>query len=153
MYPHDAQLGGAYCRSIRSTQPVNTPTLYRRMTTNTQALNNLAQFTGGENYHRHLGMQYTDGIQFLAQNADCYWLLDCITSYQPALCQNPRLFDFQLWELKVSDHSSFSSAVLTCTDGDNELPVITQQIQSTDFLLPQIQLYVERGVVLLPSEH
>ena len=123
------------------------------MTTNTQALNNLAQFTGSENYHRHLGMQYTDGIKFLADNADCYWLLDAIASYQPALCQNPRLFDFQLWELKVSDHSGFNSAVLTCTDGDNEVPVITQQIQSTDFPLLSIRLYVERGVLLLPSEH
>jgi hypothetical protein len=128
-------------------------TPYRRITTNKQALNNLAQFTGTENYHRHLGIQYTDGVQFLAQNADCYWLLDAIASYQPGLCQNPRLVDFQFWALKVSDHSGFSSAVLTCTDGDSEVPVITQQIQSTDFPLPSIKLYVERGVLLLPSEH
>jgi len=128
--------------------------LTRRRVTNKQALNNLAQFTGTENYHRHLGFQYTDGIQFLAQNTDCYWLLDAIASYQPVLRKNPRLVDFQLlWELKVSDHSGFGSAVLTCTDGDGEVPVITRQILSTDFPLPQIQPYVESGVQLLPSEH
>jgi hypothetical protein len=37
------------------TTPILTP--YRRITANTQALNNLAQFTGTENYHRHLGIQ------------------------------------------------------------------------------------------------
>jgi hypothetical protein len=43
--------------------------------------------------------------------------------------------------------------VLTCTDGDSEVPIITQQIEWTDFPLPSIRLYVERGVLLLPSEH
>jgi hypothetical protein len=120
---------------------------------NTQALSGLDQFTGSENYFQHLGIRYTDGIQFLASNADCYWLIDAIASYQPALCQNPRLFDFQFWELKVTDHDGSKSAVLTCTDGDSEVPVITQQIEWTDFPLPTIRLYVERGVLLLPSEH
>ena len=126
-------------------------THYRSPSTNISALNNLAQFTGTLHYHRRFGLLYTDGIRFLADNADCYWLLDAIASYQPQVRQNPRLADFQLWELTVSEHSG--SAVLTCTDGDSEVPVITQQIQSTDFPLPSIQLYVEGNILLLPSEH
>jgi hypothetical protein len=128
-------------------------TLHRRTTTNTQALNNLNQFTGTENHYRHPGILYTDGIKFLAENADCFWLIDTIASYQPAVRQNQRLNEFQLWNLEVADHSGFSSGVLTCMDGDSEIPFVTQQIERTDFPLPSIRLYVENGVLLLPSEH
>ncbi len=120
---------------------------------NIPALRNLDQFTGTENYYRHLGIQYTDGVQFLADNADCYWLIDAIASYQTVLRVNPRLFDFQFWELKVADTGDFRSAVLICADGDSEVSIITQRIEHTDFPLPSIHLYVERGVLLLPSEH
>jgi len=120
---------------------------------NIPALRNLDQFLGTENYFRHPGIQYTDGVQFLAENADCFWLVDAIASYQPVLRENPRLFDFQCWDLKVADAGGFRSAVLICTDGDSEVPIITQQIEHTDFPLPSIHLYVERGVLLLPSEH
>jgi hypothetical protein len=120
---------------------------------NTQVLNNLAQFTGTEHHYRHLGIRYTDGIKFLAENADCFWLIDAIASYQPGLRLNQRLAEFQLWELKVTDQSGFSSAVLVCTDGDRNVPILTQQIERTDFPLPSISLYVEDGVLLLPSEH
>jgi hypothetical protein len=120
---------------------------------NKVALNNLNQFTGTEHYYRHLGIQYTDGIKFLAENAECDWLLDAIGSYQPGLNRNQRLAEFQLWELKVAEGGGFSSAVLTCTDGDSAVPVITQDIEQTDFPLPSIRLYVENGVLLLPSEH
>jgi hypothetical protein len=125
----------------------------RRITMNTQAINNLDQFTGTENYFRHPGIKYTDGIKYLAENADCFWLIDAIASYQPALRQNQRLLEFQLWNLELADQSGFSSAVLTCTDGDSDVPIITQQIERTDFPLLSIRLYVERGVLLLPSEH
>ena len=33
----------------------------------------LSQFYGTENYYKHLsGKLYTDGVQYLAKNAECY---------------------------------------------------------------------------------
>ncbi|MGA9381161.1 MAG: DUF6876 family protein [Phormidium sp.] len=44
-----------------------------------QLKSQLSHFTGTDNYYKHwLGFQYTDGIKFLADNAECYWLLDAI---------------------------------------------------------------------------
>jgi hypothetical protein len=127
----------------------------RRTLTDTQALNNLGQFTGTEQYDRHLNLLCTDGVMFLAANADCFWLLDAIASYQPQLNGNKRLAEFQLWDLAVTVTGSggFSPAVLTCRDGDSDDPVITQKIEATDFPLVSIRLYVEGGVLLLPTEH
>jgi hypothetical protein len=136
--------------SARSVRP---PIKHKENLTNKQALNNLGQFTGTDQYHRHLNLLCTDGVMFLAQNADCFWLLDAIASYQTKLTANPRLRDFQLWKLIVHRDRTFNPAVLTCTDGDTADSIVTQTIEATDFPLPSIRLYVESGVLLLPSEH
>lgn len=127
-----------------------------------QLKSQLSQFTGTDNYYKHLlGFQYTDGIKFLADNAECYWLLDAIASYQPTLRQNPRLRDFQLWLLVVGNEHNFikpnpgNKAVLTCwedTPSPGVKPAVCQHIEYTDFPLPVITFYLENRVLLLPSE-
>lgn len=127
-----------------------------------QLKSQLSQFTGTDNYYKHwLGFQYTDGIKFLADNAEFYWLLDAIGSYQPTLRQNPRLRDFQLWLLVVGNEHDFikpkegNKAVLTCwedTPSPGVKPAVCQQIEYTDFPLQTITLYLENRVLLLPSE-
>lgn len=121
-----------------------------------ELLNGLAYCTGTEQYWKLPGflgssMKYTDGVQYLAQNADCYWLLTAIASYQPELkSKHKRVYPFQLWELKVKeDHS----AVLTCAEDSDIPPVITQAIEFTDFPLPEFKLWLVNGVLLLPSEY
>ncbi len=58
------------------------------------------------------------------------------------------LRDFQFWKLVVTG----TSAVAICyRDIDDE--AFRQEIKFTDFPLPEISLYVEGGVLLLPSEH
>lgn len=122
----------------------------------------LNQFTATEYYYKHwLGFQYTDGIKFLAEQAEAYWLIDAIASYQPQLSRNPRLRDFQLWLLVVGDGHNFikpkagNKAVLTCWEDTPKLgvqPAVSQQIEYTDFPLLEIQLYFESKVLILPSE-
>lgn len=122
----------------------------------------LAEFQGTNNYFKNmLGLRYTDGIKFLADNAECYWLIDAIASYQKTALNNPNLAEFQLWILVVGNNHEFikpnpeNDAVLTCwedTPGCCDKPAIAQQIPFTDFPLPSIELYVEGGVLMLPSE-
>lgn len=111
---------------------------------------NLDQFTGTDNYYRHQsGLMYTDGIQYLAEEGKAYWLLDAIGSYQAQLKKNQRLQEFQLWELRVQDRQ----AVLTCKEDSDCPDVVRQEIEYTDFPLEYVKVYVEGGVILLPSEH
>ncbi len=107
----------------------------------------LFQFHGTENYYKHpLGLLYTDGIQFLAEEAQSYWLIDIVASYQPDLEQIP----FQLWELEVKKDMS---GVVTVRGDSGKPTLISQKIPYTDFPLEKIQLYCIDGVLLLPSEY
>ncbi|MBE7380478.1 MAG: hypothetical protein F6J95_003575 [Leptolyngbya sp. SIO1E4] len=120
----------------------------------------LAQFTGTETWYRYrFGQEtlayYTDGVKYLTNNAECYWLLMEIVSAQVEA--NVHKEPFQTWELLVDENRR---ATLTCEDG-NRVSVFTKVIQFTDFPLEEIKLWVEYGeiegankpIVLLPSEH
>ena len=107
----------------------------------------LVQFTGTTQYYKHwLGYNYTDGVQYLAEKGQCYWLLDAIFSYQDDQSHVP----FQLWKLDVNPDRS---AILTMRE-DSDLPaLVTQNIPYTDFSLDSIKLYLIDGVLILPSEY
>lgn len=132
------------------------------MLTGEELISQLRHFNGTNSYYKHLlGFQYTDGIKFLAEQAEAYWLLDAIGSYQYKLRQDPMLRDFQIWLLVVGDGHNFikpkagNKAVLTCWEDTPRLgvkPAVSQQIEYTDFPLPEIKLYFESKVLILPSE-
>ena len=107
---------------------------------------NLRGFIGTETYYRY-GLSpypffYTDGINYLANEAQAFWLIDTIVSVQ--LLDEVRREDFQLVTLKVNLEES--KAILTIDDG-NENVLYAQDILYTDFPLSSIKLYVSRGMV------
>jgi hypothetical protein len=110
----------------------------------------LRQFTGTEHYYRHglfCKVLYTDGVQFLAEQAGAYWLIDAIAAAQ--YCESRvKAEEFQVWRLTVEPTNR---ARLTCEDG-NYHPVYTQDLEFTTFPLASIELFFENGVVCLPSE-
>jgi hypothetical protein len=109
----------------------------------------LALFTGTMHHYRNfLGLLYTDGIQYLAERAGAYWLIDAIASWQPKV--RPLAKEFQLWELVVNEDRS---ADLTARWDTGEPVLAQQKIECTDFPLKSITLYVQNGVLLLPSEY
>lgn len=111
----------------------------------------LAQFTGTENWYRHFfarNILYTDGIQYMANAAGAYWLIDEI-----ALMQTEPQFkkhEFQNWTLKVNLEGS--TAILTCDDGNYRI-FYEKKIPFTDFPLDEIRIYFVNNVILLPSEY
>src|SRR5882672_4437286 len=109
----------------------------------------LAHFTGTENWYRHGLMRnvlFTNGIKYLATKGECFWLIDKIASLQ--LLPTIRAEDFQVWRLMVVGNG----ATLTCEDGNN-IVVHAEQITFTDFPLDEVTIWVEGSVILLPSEH
>lgn len=112
----------------------------------------LAQFTGTSTYHQHsLGVQYTDGVYYLAERGEAYWLLDAIASWQadPKVRDDRQLQEIQFWKLTVN---SDQSATLVCERDLNDIAV-TQAIPFTDFALESVTIYCQQGVMLLPSEY
>jgi hypothetical protein len=110
----------------------------------------LTQFTGTERYYRiNPHVVLTDGAKFLADEAKAYWLMDAIASY---------LRFFQLKEyfacctLKVN-HSGAELLI----DNGNGKTLARQDIEYTDFPLPEIKLYGIWSdgfwVIMLTSEY
>lgn len=114
----------------------------------------LNQFHGSEEYYRHWTSRavITEGVKFLADACECYWLIDAIVSYQ----LEPRIAgeEFQVWKLAVSNHA----ATLTVDDGNGNV-VGTYPIEYTDFPLGHAEIWLQRTsvrqpwVLLLPSEY
>lgn len=108
----------------------------------------LARFYGGDTIYRHPLFRrclYTQGVQYLAQAAGAYWLLDSIFAKQglPQIAAE----EFQVWKLKTDGFKG----VLSCEDGNDKV-VLTEDITFTDFPLPEITLWFENWTLMLPSE-
>lgn len=121
------------------------------MSTGQLTKDDLAGFTGTEQWYRHPVLKntlYTDGIKYVAQKAGAYWLIDEITFQQ----YHPRIKneEFLVWTLKVDLKDS--TAVLICDDGNDRI-LFTKPIGYTDFPLEEIKIYVVDNVILLPSEY
>jgi hypothetical protein len=116
----------------------------------------LAHFTGTTQWYRHALMRtmlYTEGVQFLAEKGEAYWLLDKVATHQlePRIRREP----FQSWKLTLHDYDPKSrshGATLTADDGNGKV-LHAEVITFTDFPLERIELWVEGDVILLPSEH
>lgn len=114
-------------------------------------LGDLAQFTGSETFYRHplgAGCVYTEGVQYLAEHAGAYWLIDAILCPQ-AWIAALRDAEFQVWTLHVRDDRS---AILICSDGDGNI-VWSHDIHWTDFPLASVTLWFANQTLYLPSEH
>ncbi len=111
----------------------------------------LAQFTGTEVWYRHAlrrNILYTEGMQYVAEKAGAYWLLDEIVfnQIQPRIASEK----FQVWTLSVDLEKS--TAVLACDNGNGKI-VYKKVISYTDFPLDEIKIYFTNSVILLTSEY
>lgn len=111
----------------------------------------LAQFTGTEYWYRHglvRSVLFTDGVKYVAEVGEAYWLLDEIALAQPF---EKKLAgeEFQLWKLTVAKNST---ALLVCEDGSGR-KLLSKKIPFTDFPLDEISFYFVGKTILLPSEY
>ena len=111
---------------------------------------NLSQFTGTENYYRVMPrLVITDGVQYLANQANSYWLVSLIYSY---LTTQPIRTEFVVARLTVSEKTTD----LVIDDG-NDRVIAKRAIEYTDFPLGEVTIYCsyqeKTWVLLLPSEY
>jgi len=112
--------------------------------------NNLSHFTGTENYYRVMPrLVITDGVRYLANQANSYWLVSTIYSY---LTTQPIHSEFVFATLTVSE----KTADLVLDDGNDQV-IAEQAIEYTDFPLDEISIYCsyreKTWVLLLQSEY
>lgn len=113
-------------------------------------LSDLEQFTGTTQYYflPYLPTyKYTDGVRYVAQNGQAFWLLDEIFFSQKEEALQGQ--HFQAWKLEVQEDKS---ALLSCEDG-NYRSLFSKKIPHTDFPLEKIEFFFIDGFLILPSEY
>ena len=119
------------------------------MNTPTQHID-LSQFSGSERLYRILPrLVITEGVQYLADQTQCYWLVSAIYSH---LVTVDVCSEFVVATLTVSEQR----AALSLDDGNGRL-ICHQHIEHTDFPLREITLYCcyhsSYWTLLLPTEY
>ena len=115
----------------------------------------LVQATGTEHYWRVFPENdkflFTDGVKLMAEMCEAFWLITAVFSWQ---CEvKVRHEQFQVWILRFKDKERGDDVLLICEDGNNK-ELARQEIDYTDFPLPEgIKLYLDGGVLMLPSEY
>jgi hypothetical protein len=111
----------------------------------------LVQFIGSQHWYRHglvRKVLYTEGVQYVAERANAYWLINEIAFAQsvPVIAAE----ELQHWKLAVDLEGC--SAWLTCDDGNDDV-VFRKQIEYTDFPLDEIEFYFIDNIILLTGEY
>jgi len=110
----------------------------------------LRQFIRPSSYHPHPSgyLAFTDGVAFLAERARLSWLIHLVAFWQPYAFKDAWLREFQLWELRAVD----GTGTLTCLYASDDI-AFRQRLPQADSALDYVRLYVQDGVLMLPSEH
>ena len=113
-------------------------------------LQELQHFSGSEVFYRHplnRNIVYTQGVQYLAEKASAYWLLDYIVSNQ----HEPKIKaeEFQVWQITVQLDNT---AIIQVEDG-NKTVVSRFELTFTDFPLQTFTLWMVDRTLMLPSEY
>ena len=116
-----------------------------------QITQTLRQFTGTTKYARyHSNLLLTDGVVYLAEHVQCFWLLDLFASHLISIHGDQEQFTC----LKLIRNGDGALAVID--DGNGKI-FARQEIEWTDFPLDSIMLYAnwaeDYWVVMLPSEY
>jgi len=119
--------------------------------TATQLQQQLAQFTGTENYYQILPMfVVTDGVKYLMDTADCYWLAQLYGFHLVGIDFNDNAFT--VLKLKRTGQG----AEVSIEDGNGGV-LVKQKIDYTDLLLDSVTLYAcwadKHWVCMLTSEY
>ena len=120
-----------------------------------ELLTALRQFYGTENYYQtgHL-TQATDGVFFLAEEAECHWLLAIVDSVYHKFTEDFVILNLTVYEDRSAKVVLDNGMDLTDPFEKKRYRCFHEQyIHYTDFVLDELKLYVQGNVILLPSEY
>lgn len=125
-------------------------------------LNDLDRFTGTEQYHKAsvlYDLNLTDGINYLRNELNCFWLIDIVGSIQHKTKIQDNI-SFIIHKIKVNEDKSFifksyKDYNSDLTEQENDLKYLLYEQKSiyTDFKLNEFEFYQVGNVLLLKSEY
>ncbi|MGB5822389.1 MAG: DUF6876 family protein [Saonia sp.] len=116
---------------------------------------NLVAFNGTESFHKIplLNTVITDGIKFLADNANCFWLVtDTSVIAKSLMNRSPFItIDFKKLSKEMQDALGYD-AIIEYSDGNDHI-MESHKYHTTNFPLENIRLFFTNNTLMLPSEY
>lgn len=93
---------------------------------------------GASEWYKYPGLAaITSGLKEMAEVTGCFWLIDIVASYQPEVCKRYP-YTQQIWTLAVVGRTG--TVICTCEGGVP--PIVTQNLEFTDFPLDKLVILV-----------
>ncbi len=118
-------------------------------------MNNLETFSGTEMFHSIplLNTRFTDGIKYLANAANCFWLVTDLSVIAKSLTNRSRFItiDFKKLSEEMQDAIGYE-AIIEYGNGNGRI-LETHKYHSTEFPLKKLRLFFTEDTLYLPNEH
>ena len=116
---------------------------------------NLQQYSGSERFYSIplIGTRYTEGIKYLAEEANCYWLITDASVIAKSLMNQSYFItiDFERLSEKDQEANGCEAKLKYCDGNDNLFEVHRYNV--TDFPLDELRLFFVDGCLMLPGEY
>ncbi len=115
----------------------------------------LQYFTGTEMFYQLplFRTRFTDGLKYLSEVTDCFWLITDISVIAKSLMNRSEFItiDFRRLSKEEQDNSG-NEAEIIYSDGNN---IILEKhgYTSTDFPLDELRLFFVNNTLMLPDEY
>ncbi len=114
----------------------------------------LQQFSGSETIYKIplIQTRYTEGMKYLANAADCYWLITDVSVIAKSLMDKSHFITVDFKRLPSAEQD-YSGHVAEIKYGDGNGHIFeTHHYNVTDFPLDELRLYFITGTLMLPGE-
>ncbi|HEA29928.1 MAG TPA: hypothetical protein ENH91_08030, partial [Leeuwenhoekiella sp.] len=100
-----------------------------------------------------IGTRYTEGIKYLAEEANCYWLITDASVIAKSLMNQSYFItiDFERLSEKDQEANGCEAKLKYCDGNDNLFEVHRYNV--TDFPLDELRLFFVDGCLMLPGEY
>jgi len=115
----------------------------------------LQHFHGTEIFYQIplLRTRFTDGLKYLANVADCFWLITDTSVVAKSLMNRSEFvtIDFKRLSEEKQDFTGYEAEIIY-SDGNNNI-LEKQGYRATDFPLDELRLFFVNDTLMLPSEY
>ena len=115
----------------------------------------LQYFNGTEMFYQIplLKTRFTDGLKYLAEVAECFWLITDTSVIAKSLMNRSEFITIDFKKLCEEERESKGfDAIITYSDG-NDTILEKQGYRATDFPLDELRLFFVNDILMLPSEY
>jgi len=115
----------------------------------------LQHFHGTEMFYQIplLRTRFTDGLKYLSEAAECFWLITDTSVIAKSLMNRSEFItiDFKRLSEERQDSTGYEAEIIYTDGNDNILE--KHGYRATDFPLDELRLFFVNGTLMLPSEY